>query len=37
MLQLNVVYLVTRQQTYYFLTIYIIHDNFEKKYSGKMC
>ena len=36
MLQLNVVHLNTRN-ILMFNNLYIIHDNFEKKYSGKMC
>ena len=34
MLQLNVVHLNTRNIL--FINLYITHDNFEKKYSGKM-
>ena len=36
MLQLNVVHLNTRN-ILTFNNLYIIHDHFEKKYSGKMC
>ena len=36
MLQLNVVHLNIRNISM-FNNLYIIHDNFEKKYSGKMC
>ena len=36
MLQLNVFHLNIRN-ILIFNNLYIIHDNFEKKYSGKMC
>ena len=36
MLQLKVVHLDTRN-ILIFNNLYIIHDNFEEKYSGKMC
>ena len=36
MLQLNVVHLHARN-ILTFNNFYIIHDNFDKKYTGKMC
>ena len=36
MFQLNVVHLDTRK-ILIFDNLYIVHDNFKKKYAGKMC